>query len=95
MPADNRKQFNIHSDEAYEIAHELAAALDASATEIVVAALREYKAAQRRPARGLTPEQAEANCRAIMKGVAEARRRFPPTKPWNAEGLYDEHGAPK
>lgn len=94
MPADICKQLIIRSDEAYGIAHELAAGLGASTTEIVVSASREYKSTQGLGAPRLTPGQAEANYRAIMKGVAEARRRAPPIKAWGAEALYDERGAP-
>jgi hypothetical protein len=95
MPASTRKQLNIRSDEAYATAHELAAQFGATTTDVVISALREYKAKHRIPSRLVTPEQAEANYRAIMRGVAEARRRAPPTAPWDAHELYDEHGAPK
>jgi hypothetical protein len=95
MSASNRKQLNIRSDEAHAIAHELAERLGATTTEIVVSALREFKSKHRIPSRLVTPEQAEANYRAIMRGVAEARRRAPPTEPWDAADLYDEIGAPK
>jgi hypothetical protein len=95
MPASRRKQLNVRSDEAYATAHELAERLGATTTEIVVAALREYKSRRRIPSRLVTPEEAEANYRAIMRGVAETRRRAPPSESWTADDLYDERGVPK
>jgi hypothetical protein len=95
MSASKRKQLNIRSDEAHAIAHELSERLGATTTEVVVSALREYKSKHRIPSRLVTPEEAEANYRAIMRGVLEARRRAPPQKDWSTDELYDENGAPQ
>ena len=95
MTASKRKQLNIRSDEAHAIAHELAERLGATTTDVVVSALREYKSKHRIPSRLVTPEEAEANYRAIMRGVAETRRRVPPSESWSTADLYDEYGAPK
>jgi len=95
MSLRSRKQLNIRSDEAYATAHELAERVGATATEIVVSALREYKSKLHIPCRPIMPEQAEANYRVIMGGVAAARRRSPPIVSWDAGRLYDKHGAPK
>jgi hypothetical protein len=95
MSASSRKQLNIRSDEAYATAHELAERLGATTTEVVISALREFKLKHRIASRLVTPEEADANYRAIMRGVAEARRRPQPLKPWTTDDLYDEHGAPK
>ena len=95
MPASSRKQLNIRSDEAYATAHELAERLGATTTEVVISALREFKLKHRIPSRLVTPEEAEANFRAIMRGVDETRRRAPPLEPWTTDILYDEHGGPK
>lgn len=95
MSASGRKQLNVRSDEAHAIAHELAERLGATTTEVVVSALREYKSKHRIPSRLVTPEEAEANYRAIMRGVEEARRRAPPKESWTTDELYDESGLPK
>jgi hypothetical protein len=95
MSASSRKQLNVRSDEAHAIAHELAERLGATTTDVVVSALREYKSKHRIPSRLVTPEEAKANYRAIMRGVDEARRRAPSKESWSADDLYDERGAPK
>jgi hypothetical protein len=95
MPANRRKQLNIRSDEAYVTAHELAAKLGASTTEVVLSALREFKSKRSIPSRLVTTEESEAN----LASLRQALGRRPPADvepPLSDHGyLYDEFGLPK
>ena len=95
MPASNRKQLNIRSDEAYATAHELAERLGVSTTEVVVSALREYRSKRRIPSKLVTPEEADANFAALMESVRRNKANTPAAPASNHDDFYDEFGLPK
>ena len=95
MPASNRKQLNIRSDEAYATAHELAARLGVSTTEVVVSALREYQSKRRIPSKLVTPEEADANLSALMESVRRNAAKRTAKLSSNHDDLYDDFGLPK
>ena len=87
-----RRQLNIRSDEAYEIAHDLARRLGRSATEVVEAALREYRG-RLRPVE-LTAGQGEFIERVLTLGQ-KARRELTPGTTSDHSDFYDEDGLPR
>ena len=85
------KQLNIRSDEAYEIAHDLARRLNRTVTEVLETALRDYQ--QRQGADTLTPEQAAflTDIEALSTRAAVAAR---PGATSDHCDFYDEKGLP-
>ena len=85
------KQLNIRSDEAYEIAHELARRLNRTVTEILETALREYRRVQ--TADTLTPEEAAflADIQDLSSRAAAAAR---PGATSDHRDFYDDKGLP-
>jgi hypothetical protein len=77
MSANTRKQLNIRNDEAFATAHDLAAKLGMTTTEIVVSALREFKSKRRISDKLLPPEEAEANLSALMESVRRNASKRP------------------
>ena len=95
MKASNQRQFNIRSDEAYEMAHQYAEKHGQTAREVVEAALRMYIGRRTIPSTKVTPEEADENFRRIMDDVREANRLHPSGLSSNHDYLYDENGLPK
>jgi hypothetical protein len=95
MPASTRKQLNIRSDEAFTTAHRLAAELGTTTTEIVVSALREFRAKRRIPSKLVTPEEADANLSALMESVRRNAAKRTAKLSSNHDDLYDDFGLPK
>jgi hypothetical protein len=85
------KQLNIRSDEAYEIAHELAQRLNRTVTEVLETALREYRRGQ--TADVLTPEEAAflADIQDLSSRAAAAAR---PGVTSDHRDFYDDKGLP-
>lgn len=85
------KQLNIRSDEAYEIAHDLARRLNRTVTEVLETALRDYQ--QRQAADALTPEQAAflTDIEALSSRAAAAAR---PGATSDHRDFYNEKGLP-
>lgn len=92
MRASEQKQLNIRSDEAYATARDLAARMGTSTTEIVIAALREFKANRSIPSRIVTADEAQANRAALLRSV---RGRGPSGLSSAHDDLYDDLGMPK
>ena len=89
------RQLNIRSDEAFETARTLAKHYGRTTTEIVVDALREYRARKLIPNQRITREEAEENYRLIMAAAQEfASGKFPGATSDHSD-MYDEHGLPK
>ncbi|MGV8841545.1 MAG: type II toxin-antitoxin system VapB family antitoxin [Bauldia sp.] len=87
------RQLNIRSDEAYQLAHEIARREHRSVTDVVVLALQK-EAAKLPPVDGLSPRQ-----RADYDHLRAAARRAAATKKLGATSdhsdIYDERGLPK
>jgi len=85
------KQLNIRSDEAYEIAHDLARRLNRTVTEVLETALRDYQ--RRHAADALTAEQAAflVDIQALSARAAAATR---PGATSDHRDFYDEKGLP-
>ena len=92
MRASDQKQLNIRSDEAYATARDLAARMGTSTTEIVIAALREFKANRSIPSRIVTAAEAESNRLALLRSV---RARGASGLSSVHDDLYDHLGLPK
>jgi antitoxin VapB len=95
MPASTkRKQLNIRSDEAVQIAHRLVRKTGMTATEVVVDALRRVEAAGEVDKAGLTPDQLDdyLALRALSKKYAAL---VVPGSTSDHDDLYDENGVPK
>ena len=88
------KQLNVRSDEAYRLAHEIAAQTDESVSDVVRKALADY--ARRLPALdGLTVQQ-RADVKALRAIVRKHRLNLKPgDSPSDHDWLYDDYGLPK
>jgi hypothetical protein len=97
MKASSHRQLNVRSNEAYEIAHDLAEKQGKTTTDIVVSALRQFAGRRTIPSTKVTPEEADANYKAIMEGVRKANQEHPVdfSSQDIDELLYDEFGLPK
>lgn len=85
------KQLNVTSDEAFEVAHDLAQRLKKSTDEVAETALREYNA--RQPSDELTPEQ-KAFVDDIMALASQAAAAARPGATSDHSDFYDENGLP-
>ena len=97
MNASNQRQFNIRSSLAYDLAHGYAEKHGKTLREVVEAALSMYTGRRTIPSTKVTPEEADANYKAIMEGIREANRLYPvkfSSQDIDAE-FYDEFGLPK
>ena len=72
MSANTRKQLNIRNDEAFATAHDLAAKLGMTTTEIVVSALREFKS-KRRISDKLLPPRGGRSQSVRLDGIGAAQ----------------------
>lgn len=88
-----RKQLNIRSDEAYEMASEIARELGTTTTRAVTEALREYRE-RHLPRPEVPPEQAEETYRILMELAREFSRHKLPGATSDHSDMYDEHGLP-
>jgi hypothetical protein len=97
MTASKRRQLNVNSTEAYELAHALAEKNGTTTVNVVLAALRQMAGKRTIPSTKVTPEEADENFRRIMEGVREANRLHPVKLDYKEidEWMYDEHGLPK
>jgi hypothetical protein len=95
VPSNTRKQLNIRSDEAFAAAHDLAAELGTTITEIVVRALREFKAKRRIPSKLVTAEEAATNLSTLMESVRRNASKRATRWSSNHDPFYDEFGLPK
>jgi len=87
------RQLNIRSDEAYQIAHEIAARLDVSTTEAVIRALRDYGTRMPPSKEGMTPTQ-RAEYEALMALARKAAKAKKPGATSDHSDMYDEYGLP-
>ena len=85
------KQLNIRSDEAYEIAHDLARRLNKTVTEVLETALRAYRRDQ--AADALTPEE-EAFLADIQDLSSRAAAAARPGATSDHRDFYDDKGLP-
>lgn len=86
------RQLNIRSNAAYDLAHDLARRLDKTATEVIEAALRDFRdrvVPQRDPA------SEEEFVEKILACGAQARAELLPGTTSDHSNLYDERGAPR
>jgi hypothetical protein len=95
VPSDTRKQLNIRSDEAFAAAHDLAAELGTTITDIVVRALREFNEKRRIPSKLVTPEEAATNLSALMESVRRNASKRATRLSSDHGHFYDEFGLPK
>jgi antitoxin VapB len=86
------RQLNIRSDEAYEIATQMARQTGRTRGEIVLAALLRYREA--RTGRTLTPEQ-RAFVDELMALAERSAAVAPAGMTSDHANLYDERGLPK
>ena len=88
------KQLNIRSDEAFELAHRLAASEETTVAAVVVEALRQ-RVQKIEDEKGIFSEGAVADRAQIFEGI---RNRFLKDTPAgltsNHGDLYDENGLP-
>jgi hypothetical protein len=89
-----RRQLNIRSDEAYRIAHDIAARLNVSTTEVVVTALRHFGARVAPSIEGMTPTQ-RSEYSALMKLARRTARAKKPGATSDHGNLYDDFGLPR
>jgi antitoxin VapB len=86
------RQLNIRSDTAYDLAHDLARRLDKSATEVIEAALRDFRD------RVLPPREPTIRAEFVEEILAlgaKARAELRPGTTSDHADLYDERGAPR
>jgi hypothetical protein len=95
VPSNTRTQLIIRSDEAFAAAHGLAAELGTTITEIVVRALREFKAQRRIPSKLVTPEEAMTNLSTLMESVRRNASKRATRRHSNHNHFYDEFGLPQ
>lgn len=86
------KQLNIRSDEAHQLAHDIADHLGTTVGEAVLQALREY-GTRFEPSEGMTPTQ-RAEYRALRALAREAARHKRPGATSDHSDMYDENGLP-
>jgi hypothetical protein len=87
------RQLNIRSDEAYQIAHDIADRLHITTTDVIVRALRAYGSRMTLSRNGMTPTQ-----RAEFDALTEIARKAAMHKRRGATSdhsdMYDEFGLP-
>lgn len=88
------RQLNVRSDEAYRIAHDIAARLNVSTTEVVVTALRDYGARVAPAVKGMTPTQ-RSEYRALMSLARKTAKAKKPGATSDHADLYDDFGLPR
>jgi hypothetical protein len=87
------KQLSVRSDEAYRLAHTIAAETNQPVVQVIVDALRSYGG--RLPEReGLTPAQ-RADRDALLALAREAAAHKLPGATSDHSDMYDEFGLPK
>jgi len=88
------RQLNIRSDEAYQIARDIAKQLGITTTEAVLQALRNYGSKMRPSLDGMTPTQ-QAEFKALMKLARRSARHKKPGATSEHSDMYDDYGLPK
>ena len=89
------RQLNIRSDEAYQIAHDIADRLNITATDVIVRALRAYGSSMTLSRDGMTPTR-RCRVRQLCTEIArKASRHKRPGATSDHSDMYDEYGLPK
>lgn len=89
-----RKQLNIRSEEAHQLAASLARRMGTSTTKVVETALRQLDRSVPADTAPLTPEQQVEHDR-FMAFLRSVRHTVPADATSDHDGLYDEHGLPR
>ena len=87
------RQLNVRSDEACQLARDIAERLDVTTTEVAVRALREYGIKVSPSLDGLTPTR-RAEYEALMALARKAARHKKPRAASDHGDRYDEFGLP-
>ncbi len=88
------RQLNIRSDEACQTARQLAEHLGKTTTDVVIEALRDYKARMLAPSAKTTREKAEADRKILKQFIAATKRNRKPGLTSDHSDLYDDDGLP-
>jgi hypothetical protein len=87
------RQLNIRSDEAYQIAHDIADRLNITTTDVIVRALRVYGSRMTPSGDGMTPTQ-RAEFDALTEIAQKAARHKRRGATSDHSDMYDEFGLP-
>lgn len=87
------RELRIESDEAYDLAHELAQRLDVTPSKAVEMALRTYRLVV--PAPAAPVEDDDAFAARILAMGADVRAKLGPLATSNHDEFYDENGFPR
>jgi hypothetical protein len=87
------KQLSVRSDEAYRLAHTIAAETNQPVVQVIVDALRSYGASLH-DRDDMTPAQ-RATYEALMVLSREAAKHKLPGATSDHDDMYDEYGLPK
>lgn len=88
------KQFTVHGDVAYEIAHSLARSNRTSVDDVVETALRELKDRRPHSADVLAPEEVERRYQELRALSARTAATAFPGATSDHSDMYDENGLP-